>query len=87
MACGCRGGGGGNKGFKPQQVRANLQSPRASFNQPSTVPVAPLAAPLQKSMVQQQKNFMPNQSSVVSPADRRRIQRLQQDAIRRSLNR
>ncbi len=81
MACGCRGGNGNNR-FTPQRVRANLQSPRKPFVPPNSQVNNPnFAAPIPP------QNPIANPPQPVSAADRRRIQRLNQEAIRRSLNR
>ena len=84
MACGCKGG---NNNFRKQQqrTRANLQSPRKPFVPPPTPTITSM-------------NMVPNES--LSPnlqlpptgvpdvsAERRRIQRLQQNAINRRFNR
>ncbi len=81
MACGCRGGNGNNN--TPQRVRANLQSPRKAFVPPNSQVDNPNFAPPLLGIPTPKANPQPP----VSAADRRRIQRLNQEAIRRSLNR
>jgi hypothetical protein len=87
MACGCNKGMGLNNG-NSARLKANLQSPRRNFIAPN-----PQQQPTQQPPVPFTSNFAPTgpkatppQPPPVSAADRRRIQRLNQDAIRRSLN-
>jgi hypothetical protein len=85
MACGC-----GGKKNNNQQRRTNLQSPRKPFVPPGQPVNNPnLPAPVQGSanFMLQQKALANPQQPPVSAADRRRIQRLHAEAIRKSLNR
>lgn len=92
MGCGCRGGSKGNN-LNQQRVRANLQSPRKPFVPPGQAAnpnIVPNVQGTQNFMLQQQqqqKPPTPAPQQPVSAADRRRIQRLNQEAIRRSLGR
>ncbi len=69
--CGCNR----SMGIPKQAMRGSLQSPTRQFQQQNTNQV-PFALGL-----------TPPQTVPVSAADRRRIQQLNQEAIRRSLNR
>jgi hypothetical protein len=71
MGCGC--GGGKNNSANQQRVRANLQAVRKPFVPPAPTP-----------QVMLQPTVSPQQP--VSATDRRRIQKLNQEAVRRSLN-
>jgi hypothetical protein len=78
MGCSCRSGGNNNFRQQQQRARANLQAPRRPF-------VAPPPG-----IVQPPFSMAPNDSNLSLPrptldpsAERRRIQRLQQDAIKR----
>jgi len=96
MGCGCRGNNNNNN-FNQQRVRSNLQAARRPFvppGQSANPNFAPAAQGSQSFMVQQARNFgpmpaLPRQTpqQPVSAADRRRIQRLNEEAIRRSLGR